>query len=274
MTSRPALHSKVMLVTPDLALQFLENNHGNRRLRPHLVEFIASAIRRGEYKLTHQGIAFDSNGRLLDGQHRLHAIIAAGIAVPMMVTENVESDAFSVMDQGERRSMADLAGIDRRVVEPCFLAASLAHGTRRASFQQVAPILNGPIGSTVIDLISFCPTSRRFFSSAPVKLAATLIALRSREDRDYAFATYRALLLCDFDSMSRAAYALFRQVQSGGANAVNTHDTLARAMVVFNKERSSLSEIRVGPQQRTAVISRVKSDLRAELGLKDNADPL
>ena len=43
---------------------------------------------------THQGIAFDENGVLQDGQHRLCAIVSANKPVDMMVTSGLSPDNF------------------------------------------------------------------------------------------------------------------------------------------------------------------------------------
>lgn len=71
------------------------------------VAALAEAIRRSEWKLTHQGIAFDEAGYLLDGQHRLHAIVEAKIPVQMMVFHGLPREIFPVLDTGKRRSAAD-----------------------------------------------------------------------------------------------------------------------------------------------------------------------
>jgi hypothetical protein len=58
--------------------------------------------------VTHQDIAFDSNGVLVDGQHRLAAIIEADLPVEMTVFTDVEPDNFDVLDTGEKRNAADV----------------------------------------------------------------------------------------------------------------------------------------------------------------------
>lgn len=68
----------------------------------------------GRWRLTHQGIAFDEDGWLIDGQHRLKALIMAdakkpGVTIFVMVSGGFErTKAFEVIDIGRRRSLADL----------------------------------------------------------------------------------------------------------------------------------------------------------------------
>jgi hypothetical protein len=62
--------------------------------------------------VTHQGIAFDTNQALVDGQHRLAAIIEADLPVQMTVFSDVEPDTFDVLDTGKRRNVADVLAIE------------------------------------------------------------------------------------------------------------------------------------------------------------------
>lgn len=66
--------------------------------------------------MTHQGIAFDLNSELLDGQHRLAAIVRAKQSVTLMVTYNADRDTYTVLDQGQRRSASDAIHRSRHVV--------------------------------------------------------------------------------------------------------------------------------------------------------------
>ncbi len=72
----------------------------------------AEAMRRGDWLVTHQGIAFDTNGVLVDGQHRLAAIIEADLPVEVTVFTDVEPDTFDVLDTGKRRNAADVLAIE------------------------------------------------------------------------------------------------------------------------------------------------------------------
>ncbi|MEV3875234.1 hypothetical protein [Streptomyces sp. NPDC049906] len=97
-------------ITPELAEDLLSRTAVNRRLDMGVVDFLAETIRRGEWQLTHQGIALDGpleSGSLVDGQHRLYAIIKADTAVRIFVFEGLSRSAFSVLDTGKRRSGAD-----------------------------------------------------------------------------------------------------------------------------------------------------------------------
>lgn len=94
------MHAKTMTVTPEMAARWLEHhNSKNRRVSQHHVGNIADQIRKGLWVLNGQSISFDDNGRLLDGQHRLHAVALCGISTPMLVVTGVtDPEAFKTYD--------------------------------------------------------------------------------------------------------------------------------------------------------------------------------
>lgn len=101
-------------VTPEIAAKWLQRNEGNRKLRETRAAAFAKAITDGKYRLTHQGIAFSSKGRLLDGQHRLRAICLANRTIPIVVARNVPESAFDVLDAGMTRKMYERLRTDAK----------------------------------------------------------------------------------------------------------------------------------------------------------------
>lgn len=105
------MRSEVRTITPAKAAELLDNNDSNRPVSAAVVRSFADAMRRGEWKVTHQGIALDSAGRLIDGQHRLTAAVEAGVPLKVLVFTDVEPDTFDVLDAGKKRSAADALAI-------------------------------------------------------------------------------------------------------------------------------------------------------------------
>lgn len=108
------MNTKTMTVTPKLAAEWLKSNHSNRPLNRRYVDEICRALENGTFQTTHQGIAFDTQGRLRDGQHRLTAIVETGIAVKMLVTTGMTEEQLLVIDDGRRRSFFDVVGMSGR----------------------------------------------------------------------------------------------------------------------------------------------------------------
>src|SRR5947199_1968061 len=106
------MRSRVQTITPKKAQEYLEHNTANRPLSGRTVRDFAQAMRRGEWRVTHQGIAFDPTGALVDGQDRLAAIVEADLPVEVTVFTEVPEGAFDVLDTGKRRNAADVLAIE------------------------------------------------------------------------------------------------------------------------------------------------------------------
>jgi hypothetical protein len=106
------MRSRVQLISPAKAAEMLDANTTNRPLSRTVVRGFAEAMSRGDWMVTHQGIAFDVNGVLVDGQHRLAAIVEADVPVEMMVFTEVDEGTFDVLDTGKRRNAADVLAIE------------------------------------------------------------------------------------------------------------------------------------------------------------------
>ena len=81
----------IVRVTPALATEWLEGNVAlNRRLIPNLVTFYAAEMRAGKWRVNGESIKFSKSGALMDGQHRLHAIIKVNQSIPMVVVRELD----------------------------------------------------------------------------------------------------------------------------------------------------------------------------------------
>lgn len=80
-------------------------NDNNRNINYAKVKKMAKDMKEGHWDTTHQGIAIASDGTLVDGQHRLLAIVESGVTVRMNVTFNASKSQH--IDSGNSRSMAN-----------------------------------------------------------------------------------------------------------------------------------------------------------------------
>lgn len=89
----------VIEVTPQLASSWLgECNTHNRHVVEAHVNRLARDMKAGRWILTHQGIAFSPNRVLLDGQHRLWAVVMSETTVPMRVFFNQPEGTLPAID--------------------------------------------------------------------------------------------------------------------------------------------------------------------------------
>lgn len=114
------METEVIAVGPELALDWLTGNTHNRPVRKSKVKELKKAILSGEWRLTHQGVAFTDKGPrrvLVDGQHRLLAIAELGDdgwkgEVLLQVTWGVPLDYQASIDCGAARTVVDMLIVD------------------------------------------------------------------------------------------------------------------------------------------------------------------
>jgi hypothetical protein len=99
-------------VTPEHATQWLQRMVKNRNLKDSAVIMYANDMLNGKWLLSPQGIAFDEQDRLIDGQHRLRAIIRSGLTIPMLVLRGFPISqkamkTMDVLDSGATRTIGD-----------------------------------------------------------------------------------------------------------------------------------------------------------------------
>lgn len=101
-----------ILVTPELATRWLEeNNWNNRPVRDAWVSRLAADMTAGKWRGQNgEAIKFDTAGRLVDGQHRLWACVQSGKAFESLLVEGVDPDSYSTIDIGAKKALQDFIG--------------------------------------------------------------------------------------------------------------------------------------------------------------------
>jgi len=94
-------------IDPCKASRLLEANTNNRPVAGTHVKYLVSEMRESRWTETHQGIAFDEAGKLLDGQHRLMAIALSGTTHRVQVSGWWKANVYGKTDHSKVRSVAD-----------------------------------------------------------------------------------------------------------------------------------------------------------------------
>jgi len=95
-------------VTPDIAARWLTHNTHNRGLKPQSISRFTEDMETGEWQWTGEPIRFASDGTLLDGQNRLHAVVASGETVPVLVITGLPMASQRDVDTGHSRKLHDV----------------------------------------------------------------------------------------------------------------------------------------------------------------------
>ena len=99
-----------VMVSPDVARFYLSKSVGNFRFASGktvdntVVNRYAADMMSGNWTLSPQGIIFDEYDRLIDGHHRLRAIIKSGVTILMAVTTGAPAESVKVLDTGLKRN--------------------------------------------------------------------------------------------------------------------------------------------------------------------------
>ena len=97
------------LITPSYAKQLLESNTKNRSVNEIIVNRYAKDIMEGNWKEdTGEAIKISKTNVVLDGQHRLYAIVKANTSAYLHIITDLDDSVFDVLDTGKPRSAVDV----------------------------------------------------------------------------------------------------------------------------------------------------------------------
>lgn len=116
------MNIELVKVTPEMAAQWLGRNDHNRPLNKRLVNDYARDMAAGSWTLNGEAVKIAEDGTLLDGQHRLAALVQANVTVEMVVVAGLDPATQETMDTGRKRSFNDVLSI-RGVVNAASVAA-------------------------------------------------------------------------------------------------------------------------------------------------------
>ena len=166
----PSPTVEILDVTPELAESWLSRPARNRNVRSVAVQAYARDMRSGNWLLNGETVKLSTSGRLLDGQHRLSAVLAADVTVPMIVVRNVPEAAMPTVDAGAKRTYSDALKIQGEEN-----TGVLAAVTRRAlMWSRGARTNTGRETPTALEMNAFLETHPELRTSAEVaaKLAS------------------------------------------------------------------------------------------------------
>jgi len=96
-------------IGPKEASKLLETNEKNRSIKKVHLEYLTRQMNENKWKEnTGESIKISKKGKLLDGQHRLQAVINSGKKLKFLVATDLEEEVFAVIDSGVSRSSGDV----------------------------------------------------------------------------------------------------------------------------------------------------------------------
>lgn len=230
------VYSMMCAITPDLAKILLENcNNNNRPLDKINYTNLKNAMLNGEWIFDGTPIQFDSEGNLINGQHRLTAVILADMYIPFMVIFGLNNKAFKVIDTGKNRGLSDVFAIDGI---PNYRNASATTKFLYNFNRGVYDTYNGYKGISNTEALNYYKTLENISES--VKFGVTLFGTNSQ------LKVLPAKYLCGFHYLfskvdKEAGEDFLNQLFSGIGLEVNSPILVLRNKILLIKSNKNLT---------------------------------
>lgn len=200
-TIKPATRIELVDVTPELAEFWLTQNQSNRNIRRDIWKAYARDMAAGAWKLTAEPVKISPAGKLLDGQHRLHAIVNSGATVQMFVAYDVPEDAQAAMDSGSKRTASDALALrgdsqTSLVAATARIALGVAYspdsiGRYTATHAEIMAWVDDH--PDVFDAAAFISNINSRVKGCRPSMATYALLMLSQIDRDQAYAFWSAV---------------------------------------------------------------------------------
>jgi hypothetical protein len=248
MTPLPKLQCRIVDVTPQMAQTILAGNVRNRPVRPAYIKRLAEAMTRGEWTMNGEPVQVAHDGTLLNGQHRLSAVVHSGITIPMLLVSGLPVEALRTVDTGTRRTLSDVLAL-RGETDTTNLAAALGllHRYRRGSRMDQA----GPTAPTAqealllldreLGLRDALRTARRLHRRNHVRQSVMAVLSYLFDESDPGEGTRFFEVLCDPDddprSPVRALQSVLASEREDRTYRLPAHSLCAMTIKAFNAWR-------------------------------------
>lgn len=174
---------KVMKVGPaEAAKMLLHNFRNNRDIKLVRVNTYVKDMLANNWIQTGESIKFDLNGDLIDGQHRLTAIVKSGVTLELVVIEELPVRAMRQLDTEIPRRLADALTIES-FENPKELAATLSSfASYEGYIEDKITMDSGTIHPGIGDRATHNRRPYRRFSSNMFPRSAAFQLLERRDD--------------------------------------------------------------------------------------------
>lgn len=133
-------------ISPNVARYMLATSLGNRSLKQSKIRSYTRDMQNGLWKLNGETIIFDEDGHLVDGHHRLMAVVASGSAITAAVARGARSEDLNTIDMGASRTIGDVLHFSgykntNLLNAIVFVAMSLRNGKPRSANASSSEVL-------------------------------------------------------------------------------------------------------------------------------------
>jgi len=217
-------------IHPHQAIFLLSNNGQNRVMSPSRLALYESNLKKGEWEFNGQSISISKKGVLLNGQHRLQAIVNSGFSMEAVVCFGVEDDSYKTIDQGKKRNSADfISRLNSSItfVEATTLSSAFHWNDRyqakvlltrrgKLSIEQIEKNMEDPCWIELARKIKKIPKKLRFFIPQAIILCLFYYFFKIEEGLAEYF--FKKLLTGENLSLNNIVFRLRNDIQSDKNN--------------------------------------------------------
>jgi hypothetical protein len=174
-------------ITPDSAEALLKRKNRNRTIHLGQLNKIKRSLEQGRWQINGETIIFDDHGNLIEGQHRLRAVLDTGMGIWTLIVHGINFERFKTMGQGSKRTAGDILGINGEK-DGRLLAAALRWVYRYENDLMSNPhpiITDDELADTILahpKIVDSIPFGRRCHSVAAPGLCTALHYLCTKRD--------------------------------------------------------------------------------------------
>ena len=224
--------SEVMEIGPAEAMSMLEKNIDNRKIKPHIVLNYAKQMQNGLWRENGETLLMTKSGKLLNGQHRLSAIVTAGtFRGRFLVATAEEADGEGeltplglIQDRGTIRTHTDISGISKFADSTA--AALLLNFTVNGFNLSRDTVERTRMYEAFAEHIDYlgdkCSTAARYYSKSIIRAVFVL-----RLSQGYDYSDYYRSILTDLVDLPRAWMAWYKKI-----GTIKHHDIDGRREII------------------------------------------
>lgn len=253
-------------ITRNMAEKILmsQNQKNRQYIRQKNIKQLKAEMEAGEFYTTPEGLIFDKQENLIDGQHRLMALLKSSLdGLLMIVWRNVEPVIFGKLNSGAQRSFQDRNRTSRDVQDVINQIARIHYGNE-ASHSQNKLILE--TFQAVVEWLYSVPfTHSKGLSQQPVRTAVVLRMIENPLHADWLQDQFCALTALEYNKMENSIQSLCRQITM---DRISGWDLQIRAWRAFDYQRKNNKKIQVRDssedyqQMRRAIEKRLKAAVK------------
>jgi len=258
-----------MKIGPRLASKFLRSNSDdNRKLSNPTVKKYARDMTMNRWDLTAEPIMVTQCGELINGQHRLQAVVLSGKTVKFTLATVPDSSTFRVLDQGRARKNTDILGTSNTVLVPLnmFLRGVLNITAPTAHDLEIARQTD--LGATLFEIDSLVKPSGKLWKNSGVRAACAAAIVSGVVTKEEAFEAYRTISRKPIAEWPPLFVAMYQFVSETPSKQHLSHqrcfanEYFCRAYYCFANVNTSKTKLRISAKFMSELREKVTAVVR------------